>query len=128
MREYAGDGLKNDDWYGYGEPVLAPCDCTVAGIQINPVENEPGILGEPPATWVKFERSDGTSILIAHVKGLLVEEGDSVSAGDVFAVVGNNGYARQPHVHIGAWRGEASLQIRFDQIAMAPEDELEPEE
>ena len=57
-------------------------------------------------------------MLIAHVKDVRVAEGDSVVAGEIVASVGNNGYSRQPHVHIGAWRGETALQIRFDQTRM----------
>lgn len=118
VREYQNSGLENHDWYGYGADVLAPCDCTVAGIRVNPVENTPGKLGEPPASSITFERSDKTFILIAHVKDIRVKEGHEVLAGDVVASVGNNGYSRQPHVHIGSWRGEAALQIRFDQKSM----------
>ncbi len=118
VREYRNEGLDNEDWYGYGADVLAPCDCTVAKVRVNPVENQPGMLGEPPASSITFERTDSSFVLIAHVKDIQVSEGDSVSAGDVVAAVGNNGYSRQPHVHIGAWRGEAALQIRFDQTRM----------
>ena len=118
MREYRNDGLENQDWYGYGADVLAPCDCTVARVRVNPVENQPGKLGEPPSTSLTFERPDGTFVLIAHLKDIRVAEGDSVTAGDVVASVGNNGYSRQPHVHIGAWREETALQIRFDQTRM----------
>lgn len=33
----------------------------------------------------------------------------------------DNGYSRQPHIHIGAWRDEVALQIRFDQKKMRSE-------
>ena len=118
VREYKDRGLENDDWYGYGVDVLAPCDCTVAEIRINPEENLPGKLGKPPSTSITFERPDGTLILLAHLKEIQVSKGDTVSAGDVVASVGNNGYSRQPHVHIGAWRDTEALQIRFDQKRM----------
>ena len=118
MREYQNDGLENDDWFGYGADVLAPCDCAVAKIQVNREENKPGVLGEPPASSITFERADGALILLAHIKDIQVAEGDEVSAGDIVAAVGNNGYSRQPHVHIGAWRDNAALQIRFDQKSM----------
>ncbi len=118
VRDYKTSGRENSDWYGYGAEVLAPCDCTIAKIRINPDENLPGQLGKPPASSITFERPDKTLILLAHVKDIQVSAGDQVEAGDVVASVGNNGYSRQPHVHIGAWRGEAALQIRFDQKRM----------
>ena len=116
--EYQRSGRENNDWYGYGANVLAPCDCTIAKIRVNPEENPPGKLGKPPASSISFERSDKTLILFAHVKDIQVSEGDQVRAGDIVASVGNNGFSRQPHVHIGAWRGEVALQIRFDQKRM----------
>lgn len=118
MREYQNSGADNSDWYGYGAEVLAPCDCTVVTIRINPEENKPGYLGKPPASFITFERSDGTHVLLAHVKDIRIEEQEVVKSGAVVALVGNNGYSRQPHVHIGAWRGETALQIRFDQTSM----------
>ena len=127
MREYDSDGLQNTDWYGYGADVLAPCDCRVVDIRINGAENEPGKLGEPPASWITFERDDATRILLAHVKDVRVAVGDDVEAGAVIAAVGNNGYSRQPHIHIGAWRGETPLQLRFDQTRMQPVDRSTPQ-
>lgn len=123
MRQHRGAGLENQDWYGYGANVLAPCDCTIEKTQANPVENRPGELGKPPASMIVFRRSDDTLILYAHVKDSRVSEGDQVAAGDVVASVGNNGYSRLPHIHIGAWREEVALQIRFDQKRMQPDSE-----
>ena len=45
---------------------------------------------------------------------LSVKEGDTVKAGDIVAKVGNNGFSRNPHIHVGAWKGNTPLQIRFD--------------
>ena len=56
---------------------------------------------------------------IAHVRSILVGEGDTVTAGQVVARVGNNGNADVPHVHVGAWRGDQPLQVRWDLRAMA---------
>ena len=128
MRAHEGAGLNNEDWFGYGADVLAPCDCTVVKVQVNATENLPGVLGEPPATFIVFRRADNTSILIAHLKDLQVAEGDEVIAGEVVATVGNNGFSRQPHIHIGAWRDETALQIRFDQTRMRPGDEEHADE
>lgn len=118
VREYENQGLENEDWFGWGEDVLAPCDCEVVEIRINPESNQPGILGKPPASSITFRREDDVHILYAHISSPSVTEGDLVVAGDVVAKVGNNGYSRQPHVHIGAWRGETALQLRFDQTRM----------
>jgi len=118
-RLYRTNGKDNADWYGWREELLAPFDGVVKRIVVNSVVNQPGTLGKPPASFIIFERADGTDVLYAHVADVRVKVGDRVNAGQVVAVVGNNGMARAPHTHIGAWRGSTPLQIRWDLRAMA---------
>ncbi len=120
-RMYTGDGNANEDWYGWGQDVLSPCAGEVIKITVNATTNEPGVLGEPPATFVVVKREDGAHFLLAHLDDLAVETGDRVTQGQKLGVVGNNGYGRTPHVHIGAWHGETPLQIRFDLSASSEE-------
>jgi hypothetical protein len=125
VRSYESDGRTNEQWYGYGADVLAPCDCRVLQIRVNAVENKPGISGTPPASYITFLRPDGVHILFAHIRNARISVGETVVAGEVVASVGNNGYSRHPHLHVGAWLGEYALQIRFDQTKMKP-IEIEP--
>ena len=118
MRFHANDGRENEDWFGWGADVLAPCDCVISEIEINETENKPGQLGKPPASWITFERNDGVFVSLVHIAKPRVSVGDIVAAGDVVASVGNNGYSRQPHIHIGAWKDDTPYQIRFDQTRM----------
>lgn len=111
---FRNDGARNEDWYGWNAEVLAPFDGTVVAVNVNPVVNQPGQLGRPPASIILFERADGVRVLFAHVQDLQVARGDTVRAGQVVARVGNNGYGRNPHIHIGAWKGETPYQIRWD--------------
>lgn len=115
LRSYRGDGRRNEDWFGWQADVLSPCDCTVGKIDINPVTNSPGQMGHPPASWVMLVRDDGVHFMLAHVESMQVKVGDKVKAQQVIAKVGNNGYARAPHIHVGAWRDSTPLQIRWDQ-------------
>lgn len=117
-RAHAGDGARNEDWYGWNEPLLSPCDCEVKKLHENPVVNQPGILGKPPASHLVLVADDGTHFLLAHIQAPLVKPGDRVSAGQPVARIGNNGYGRTPHLHIGAWRDSTPLQIRWDQTRM----------
>lgn len=120
-REYRTDGRRNEDWYGWHATLLAPCDCEIVGAFAKSEANTPGTFGRPPAAMIQFRRSDGVIIVYAHVADIVVRLGDHVVAGQPVAKVGNNGFARAPHTHIGAWR-EADgtpLQIRWDLRAMA---------
>lgn len=114
---FTNDGLKNEDWFSWRKEVLAPFNGTVKRIMINDVTNEPGSLGKPPASFLIFERADGVNVLIAHVREIEVKEGDQVTAGQVVARVGNNGFGRTPHLHLGAWKDDTPLQIQFDLAA-----------
>ena len=111
-------GLINEEWYGWQESLLAPCDGIVASTSTNPATNEPGILPTreelEPASKIVFECPDEVNVVYAHVRNVSVEAGETVKAGIAVAEIGNNGYSTSPHVHIGAWRDETPLQIRFD--------------
>lgn len=117
-RAYRGNGERNEDWYGWGQDVLSPCTCEVARVNLNEVVNEPGILGKPPASIIVLRRDDGVHFVVAHIAAPAVAVGQRVAAGDRLAVVGNNGFSRSPHIHIGAWKDERPLQIRFDLEAL----------
>lgn len=118
LRAYAGDGSRNEDWYGWNQEVLSPCECLVVKVQENREVNMPGVLGRPPAAYVVLKREDGVHFMIGHVQSIAVREKDRLRYGQPFARVGNNGYSRHPHIHIGAWKDETALQIRFDQTQM----------
>lgn len=134
---YSGEGLRNEDWFSWNEPLLAPFDGVVRGIHVNPVTNEPGTRGGGMASLILFERVNAGDALpiqvgYVHVQDIRVEVGDTVSAGQTVARIGNNGISDFPHVHIGAVRGNLidlmsgvgapedvqPLQVRFDLAAM----------
>ena len=117
-RLYRTDGSSNEDWYGWNRPVYSPCTCEVVDIHVNPLTNQPGRPDESRASGLILKAGDGTMFAVAHLQGFVVEVGSRLQAGDPVGFVGNNGYARAPHVHIGAWRGKQALQIRWDQRAI----------
>lgn len=115
MSAFISDGQKNEDWFGFKQPVLAPCNCTVERVHVNSIANVPGKINRSRASAIMFQTADGVRIMYAHVRDINVKQGQTVKAGEVVAKVGNNGYSRAPHIHIGAWSKQQPLQIRFDQ-------------
>ena len=118
-RTFTGDGLENEQWFSWGETVLAPIAGEIVRVHINPAVNQPGDLGEPPASMIAIRRADGVTVLLAHIAEPSVKQGDAVAAGQPIAVVGNNGYGRSPHIHVGAFRDKTPMQIRWDLRPMA---------
>ena len=80
-------------------------------------ENAPGHSGKDLAAYVVFRRQDGLMVTYAHVANVTVQVGEAIVAGQAVGVVGNNGHARMPHIHIGAWRGTTAYQIRWNLYA-----------
>lgn len=111
---YRTDGKRNEDWYGWGVPVLAPFDGKVEDVHVNEITNTPGKINPKPASRIVFSRADGTHVMFGHLADINVKKGDDIRSGQPVAKVGNNGYGRSPHIHVGAWRGKTPLQIRFD--------------
>lgn len=110
-------GVTNADWYGWHSAVHAPFSGQIIGVHENRMENTPGVSGKDLAGYIAFRRSDGLMVTYAHVTNVTVSVGQAIVAGQVVGVVGNNGHARMPHIHIGAWRGTTAYQIRWNLYA-----------
>ncbi len=117
VRFYKTDGATNEDWFGWHVEVHAPFDGVVLEVASNRVTNTPGKPGQPPPGYIKFQRADGLVVVYAHLDDIRVHPGDHVKVGQVVALDGNNGPAKNPHVHVGAYLGNTPLQIRWDLAA-----------
>jgi hypothetical protein len=117
IRLYKTNGANNEDWYSWHVEVHAPFDGVVTEIGINRITNTPGAAGQPPPGYIKFQRADGVVVVYAHLDDIRVHQGDHVGVGQVVALDGDNGTAKNPHVHVGAYRGKEPFQIRWDLAA-----------
>jgi murein DD-endopeptidase MepM/ murein hydrolase activator NlpD len=123
---YKRSGSANSDWVGWRAGVLAPLSGRIDSVYDNSVANVPGVLGKQRASVIIFRRADGLRVLYAHVQAIRVSVGDSVTAGEQVALVGNNGAAYFPHTHIGAYKDGGPLQVRFDLAAMGAMPRSDP--
>lgn len=117
MRFYRTNGATNEDWYGWHAEVHAPFNGVVIEVGLNSTTNTAGNPGHPPPRYIKFQRADGVVVVYAHLDNISVRKGDHVTIGQVVALDGNNGTAKNPHVHVGAYREKTPLQIRWDLAA-----------
>jgi murein DD-endopeptidase MepM/ murein hydrolase activator NlpD len=50
--------------------------------------------------WILVDHDNGLSSLYAHLSSILIERGQTVSAGEVIALSGNSGVSTGPHLHL----------------------------
>jgi len=108
-RIFDNDGKRVEQYYGFGEDVLAVADGIVVSIH-------DGMPDEPPLVFmVPRSKSDygGNNVILeiapnvfawyAHLRqgSLTVKVGDAVKAGAPIAKLGNTGPSEGPHLHLG---------------------------
>jgi len=98
---YSGDGSKNEQFYCYGQPVLAPADGTVVMINNTFADNVPGRAEEimPTGNRVLISHGHQEYSLLMHLKqnSIKVKTGQKVKAGDPVGECGNSGNSPAPH-------------------------------
>lgn len=120
MQFYKGDGSRNEDWFGWGKPVLAPMGGTISVMHRTENVNQPGTMIREMPTYLEIIGSDGAKAIIVHLSDLMVEDGQTVAVGDAIGTVGNNGNSRSPHIHIGAVTVDGQpAQIRWNLVTSA---------
>lgn len=98
---------KNENWWGWGEPVLAVADGEITEAVDQFPDNEPKVL--PPVT---LDNIGGNHIILkiapdrfvtyAHLQkgSIKVRPGAHVRRGDVLALLGNSGNTTGAHLHL----------------------------
>jgi len=101
-----GIGSRDEDYYCFGQPILAPADGTVVRAVGGYDDNPPGKPSGDPADGnmvvILHENNDvRESSVFNHLKqnSLKVKTGDKVKQGDVIAECGNSGAGPVPHLH-----------------------------
>ncbi len=100
---HRSDGRQNEDYYAYGQDVLAVADGTVTTAVDGVLENVPGKGNRAAATgnYIVLRHADALYSLYAHLQPgkHRVTVGDEVKAGAVLGLCGNSGNSSEPHLH-----------------------------
>ena len=119
-RPYSGDGTKNEQFYCYGQPVLAPADGTVIQVTDTYADNAPGRPEEvlPSGNRVLISHGNQEFSLLLHLKqnSIKVKQGAKVKQGDVVGECGNSGASAAPHLE---YRLQNSKGIPYPQTLPA---------
>jgi hypothetical protein len=108
-RLFDGDGKRVEQYYGFGEDVLAVADGTVVSIHDGMPDQTPFVFMVPQSKSdyggnnVILEIARNVFAWYAHLRqgSLAVKVGDAVKAGAPIAKLGNSGPSEGPHLHFG---------------------------
>ncbi len=125
---YKGEGKQLEDYYCYGEDVLAVADGIVVIVVDGVLEHTPfGIRDRynVPGNHVVLDLGQGEFAFYAHmIPGhMKVKVGDCVYGGRPLARVGNSGNSSEPHLHFQIMDRArlieaASMPIRYSDIIL----------
>jgi Peptidase family M23 len=108
-RIFDGDGKAVEQYYGFGENVLAVADGTVVSVHDGMSDQTPFVLMTPKSTSdyggnnVMLEIAPNVFAWYAHLRhgSIAVKVGDAVKAGARIGRLGNTGPSEGPHLHLG---------------------------
>jgi len=137
-RLFDGDGKRVEQYYGFGEDVLAVADGTVVSIHDGLPDQTPFVFMVPKSKSdyggnnVMLEIAPNVFAWYAHLRqgSLTVKVGDAVKAGAPIAKLGNTGPSEGPHLHLGlidkpdAITGR-SLPFRLRQLHLGRRDRFQ---
>jgi hypothetical protein len=107
--ERGADGTKNQDYLGYGAPILAVGDATVTKVVSDVPDSPPG--GNPTGEGLSLNTLGGDMVVLhlaPHLyafyyhllpDSVTVAVGDHVTKGQKIAQLGNSGNSAGPHLH-----------------------------
>jgi hypothetical protein len=113
-RMFRGDGEKNEDWFGFGTPVVAPAGGVVVAMSDGQADNTrsrknlemtmAGFLKNhelPFGNYVIIDHRNGEFSFFAHFRNgsVAVKKGDTVAQGQKIGEMGFSGDAFLVHLH-----------------------------
>jgi len=109
---------RNENWWGYGEPIHAVADGEVTKVVDGIPENTPRVLPKTvtldniAGNYVTVRIAAGRYATYAHLQNgsIRLHLHDQVHGGDVLGRLGNSGNATGPHLHFQLTDGNSVLQ------------------
>jgi hypothetical protein len=122
----AGDGSRNEDWYCYGQDLLAVADGTIVDARDGVPDNQGGVrvipmtmenLGGNYVVLDIRDRHDHFAFYAHAIPGsITVKIGDRVTAGQLLGKLGNSGNSGAPHLHFHVCDGSGPMGTRDESI------------
>ena len=133
-QSHRGDGLKNEDYYAFGLPVLAPADGVVTDVITGVRDNIPGsmnpIFAGGNAVVIRHQENE-VSVLAHFQQGsICVKPGERVRRGQVLGRCGNSGNSSEAHIHFHVQntpilQDGTGLRCAFQKVAVTRDGKTE---
>jgi len=112
-RSHRDTGRRNEDYFVYGQQILAAAPGTVVTAVDGVPDNVPGSMNPLCAVGncLIIDQGSGEFAMYAHLQpgSLRVKRGDKVGQGQVLGLCGNSGNSSEPHLHFHV-QDKATLQ------------------
>jgi hypothetical protein len=112
---FSKNGTTNEEWFGFGQPVLADAKGTIVKMMDDYVDNAPyhPNADAKHGNVVVIDHGDGEFSVYSHLKhkSVTVKVGDQVKAGVKIAEVGNSGDSQFPRLEYSL---HTSLELSSD--------------
>ncbi len=126
-KSYQTDGRINEDYYAFGQEIIAACDGEVVLVVDGVKDNLPGKINPDYifGNTVVLKTEKGEFLFFAHLKqhSIGVKQGDRVKQGQLLGLCGNSGNSFEPHLHFHVQNAEATniatgIKAYFSKIAV----------
>lgn len=126
-KSFKTTGKTNEDYYAFGQPLLASCDAEVVLAVDGIKDNIPGAVNPMYVVGnsVLLKTKNNEYILFAHFKqnSVKVKQGDLVKRGQLLGLCGNSGNSSEPHLHFHIqdaenFTGATGIKCYFDKLSV----------
>lgn len=126
---HKGNGVDNEDYYAFGQNIIAPCDATVVEAVDGVRDNTPGEMNtmHTGGNMVMLKAANGEVIVLAHFKNgsVKVKAGNPVKKGEVLGQCGNSGNSSEPHLHMHLQNSASpalatAIRCYFEKLKVTP--------
>jgi murein DD-endopeptidase MepM/ murein hydrolase activator NlpD len=124
-KTHRGDGSKNDDYYAFGQEIVADADGMVTDVVTGIKDNVPGVMNPLMAVgnFVMIRHANGEVSVFCHLKyeSTRVKVGQQVKRGETIGLCGNTGNSSEAHLHYQVqnttlFEAENSMKVFFEKI------------
>ncbi len=116
---HSAEGLRNEDYYAFGQVISSPADGVVVEAVDGLRDNEPNRTTNNYAfsgNFVMIRHAEKAFSVLAHLKqySVNVKAGQKVRAGQKLGLCGNSGNSTEPHLHFHVQDDSVWTEIASD--------------